>query len=223
MKMKSLKRTVLMATACFGLAGVVLSVLETLGARVFELLSKAASASAALLVILLIILFALGGMCAWAFIIVYRGYRAANVNMVTLEGTQNDVVLIKKETLDEIVKSIIGQPDGVADVSIATEYKDLALDVKVNLTVDMSANIASVTHEMQLNIRKQLEEVNGIRLSGVSVIISGINVPENREGMIMPWSNGSNEEKAEETSEEPAENAALETLEPNEVIETEQE
>ena len=218
MKMKNIKRITLMATACFGFIGVLLSILETLGAKVFELLNRAASASGVLLVFLLIVLLALGGMCVYAFIIVLKGYRAENVRMITLEGTKNDAVLIKQETLDEIIKNVIGQPEGVSEIAISTEYRDLALDVKVNLTVEMSANIASVTTDMQKNIRKQLEEVNGISLSGVSVIISGINVPENTEGMVMPWA-AKEAEKAEEAEEEAKEEMPEASEEPQEIAE----
>jgi len=216
MKIKCMKRTVLMATAIFGLVGVLLSILETLGAEVFELMNKAASASGVLLAFLLIVLFALGGMCVWAFIIVYKGYRAQNVQMITLEGTKDNAIMIRKETLDEIIKTVIGQPDGITDVAITTQFKDLLLGVKVNLTVEMNANITSVTHDMQANIRKQLEEVNGIRLSGVDVIISAINVPEKTEGMVMPWAQKTEEEtseKAEEATEDAAEAAAEEATE----------
>lgn len=223
MKMMRLRRAVLTATAAFGLFGVVLAILETLGARVFELLHKAASASGVLCAFLLIVLVALAAMCVYALVIALEGRKAANARMITLEGTKDDVVLIKQETLDSIVKSVIGQPDGVTDIKITTQYRDMALDIQVELTVDMNTNIASVTRDMQVNIREQLEKVNGITLSGVSVIISALNVPENTEGMVMPWNENKEAEteeakEAEEAvfEEETAEESAEETTETEE-------
>lgn len=202
MKMKLLKRSAIMATSALGVLGVLFTMLETFGVRVFGLFNKAAASSVVVLLLMIIVLVALAGLCAYSFYLAFNGEKAYKARMVTLKGTDDDVVLIKQETLDDFVKSVIGKPEGVTDISVATQYRDMSLDVTVTLAVNMDTDIANATANMQAIIREQLEVVNGIRLSGVTVIISGINVPENTEGMKMPWADKKEENEAEEKKEE---------------------
>lgn len=202
MKMKLLKRSAIMATSALGVLGVLFTMLETFGVRVFGLFNKAAASSVVVLLLMIIVLVALAGLCAYSFYLAFNGEKAYKARMVTLKGTDDDVVLIKQETLDDFVKSVIGKPEGVTDISVATQYRDMSLDVTVTLAVNMDTDIANATANMQAIIREQLEVVNGIHLSGVTVIISGINVPENTEGMKMPWADKKEENEAEEKKEE---------------------
>lgn len=202
MKMKLLKRSAIMATSALGVLGVLFTMLETFGVRVFGLFNKAAASSVVVLLLMIIVLVALAGLCAYSFYLAFNGEKAYKARMVTLKGTDDDVVLIKQETLDDFVKSVIGKPEGVTDISVATQYRDMSLDVTVTLAVNMDTDISNATANMQAIIREQLEVVNGIRLSGVTVIISGINVPENTEGMKMPWADKKEENEAEEKKEE---------------------
>lgn len=202
MKMKLLKRSAIMATSALGVLGVLFTMLETFGVRVFGLFNKAAASSVVVLLLMIIVLVALAGLCAYSFYLAFNGEKAYKARMVTLKGTDDDVVLIKQETLDDFVKSVIGKPEGVTDISAITQYRDMSLDVTVTLAVNMDTDIANATANMQAIIREQLEVVNGIRLSGVTVIISGINVPENTEGMKMPWADKKEENEAEEKKEE---------------------
>ena len=202
MKMNLLKRSAIMATSALGVLGVLFTMLETFGVRVFGLFNKAAASSVVVLLLIIIVLVALAGLCAYSFYLAFNGEKAYKARMVTLKGTDDDVVLIKQETLDDFVKSVIGKPEGVTDISVTTQYRDMSLDVTVTLAVNMDTDIANATANMQAIIREQLEVVNGIRLSGVTVIISGINVPENTEGMKMPWADKKEENEAEEKKEE---------------------
>ena len=202
MKMKLLKRSAIMATSALGVLGVLFTMLETFGVRVFGLFNRAAASSVVVLLLLIIVLVALAGLCAYSFYLALNGEKAYKARMVTLKGTDDDVVLIRQETLDDFVKSVIGKPEGVTNISVATQYRDMSLDVTVTLAVNMDTDIANAAANMQAIIREQLEVVNGIRLSGVTVIISGINVPENTEGMKMPWADKKEENEAEEKKEE---------------------
>ena len=202
MKMKLLKRSAIMATSALGVLGVLFTMLETFGVRVFGLFNKAAASSVVVLLLMIIVLVALAGLCAYSFYLAFNGEKAYKARMVTLKGTDDDVVLIKQETLDDFVKSVIGKPEGVTDISAITQYRDMSLDVTVTLAVNMDTDIANATANMQAVIREQLEVVNGIRLSGVTVIISGINVPENTEGMKMPWADKKEEAEIKEKTEE---------------------
>ena len=202
MNMKHLKRISVMSVSALGMVGILLTLLETFGVRVFSLFDKAASASVVLLLLLIIVLFALAGLCAYTFYLANFEEKIYKARMVTLQGTKDDVVLIRHETLDQYVESIVGNPEGVKERTISTQYANGALDVTVTMSVHVNANIASLVSDIQANIREQLETVNGIKLSRVAVIISGIIVPENTEGMKMPW--------ADQKEEAPAENIVIE-------------
>ena len=221
MKMKLLKRSAIMATSALGVLGVLFTMLETFGVRVFRLFNIAAASSVVVLLLIIIVLVALAGLCAYSFYLAFNGEKAYKARMVTLKGTDDDVVLIKQETLDDFVKSVIGKPEGVTDISVATQYRDMSLDVTVTLAVNMDTDIANATANMQAIIREQLEVVNGIRLSGVTVIISGINVPENTEGMKMPWADKKEEAEIKEKTEEITSEAAEETAEAIEEVKEE--
>ena len=117
MKMKLLKRSAIMATSALGVLGVLFTMLETFGVRVFGLFNKAAASSVVVLLLMIIVLVALAGLCAYSFYLAFNGEKAYKARMVTLKGTDNDVVLIKQETLDDFVKSVIGKPEGVTDIT----------------------------------------------------------------------------------------------------------
>lgn len=210
-----------MTTSALGAIGVLLVLLETFGVRVFRLFHEAASASVVLLLLLIIILVALAGVCAYSFYLAYFEEKIYKARMVTLQGTKDDVVLVQQDTLDNFIRSIVGKPEGVNELSISSAYSDMALDVTITVTVNMDADIASMTQNMQNAVREQLETVNGIKLSRVAVIISGIVVPENTEGMKMPWAD-KQEEKADEAIGETAEEKAEEAFEAEETPEAEE-
>lgn len=200
MNMKHLKRVSVMTTSALGVIGILFVLLETFGVRVFRLFHQAASASVVLLLLLIIILIALAGVCAYSFYLAYFEEKIYKARMVTLQGTKDDVVLIQQDTLDAFIASLVGKPEGVNELNIASAYSDMALDVTITMKVTMDADIAGLTSAMQSKVREQLEDVNGIKLSRVAVIISGIIVPEKTEGMKMPWT-----ERLEEIKKEQAE------------------
>ncbi len=202
MNMKHLKRVSVMTTSALGVIGILFVLLEIFGVRVFRLFHEAASSSVVLLLLMMIILLALAGLCAYSFYLAYFEEKIYKARMVTLQGTKDDVVLVQQDTLDGFIRSIVGKPDGVNELNIESTYSDMALDVTITMTVNMDADIASLTSSMQSAVREQLENVNGIKLKRVAVIISGIIVPENTEGMKMPWTDKKEEEKKEEIIEE---------------------
>lgn len=210
MKSKTLKRAVVAYTSALGVIGILLTVLEMFTVDAFGLFRRAAASSVVILILLLVILFALAGACAYSFYLAIYGEKAMNARMVTLKGTKDDVVFIQQETMDAYVASVVSKPEGVNEISTQAQYKDMALDVTVTMSVNMDVDIPSMISAMQEKVRHQIENVNGIKVSRVAVIVSGIIVPENTEGMKMPWM-----ERLEEIKKEQAE-AAKENTEINE-------
>lgn len=218
MKMKLVKRIAIMTSAGIGMIGVVLMLLETFGIQCFSALNKLAFHADGVrflgLILALIIICALAALHAYAFYIAFMGERAYKARMITLKGDKDDVVLIKQETLDDFVKSVVGEPEGVTDLTVNTKYQDMKLGVMVEMNVDIDTDIKDATSKIQADIRRQLEEVNGIEMSGVSILVAKINVPQLSDGMSMPWA-----AKSEDALEAPAEEN---TAEAAQAAETEQ-
>lgn len=224
MNMKLLKRFAVMASSGIGLIGVVLMLIELFGANCFAALNKLAFAGGKVrvigLIFALLIVCAIAAVHLFVFLSALKGEKAQKARLVTLEGDKKDVVLIHQETLDSLVKGIIGQPEGVTDIAIDTGYQDMKLNVKIDLAVDIDTDIRETTERMRKDVRHQIEDVNGIAMSGVSILISKINVPEISDGMSMPWA-GKTEETVEATPSSDAEEVAdaEETLETEEILE----
>lgn len=218
MKMKLVKRIAIMASACIGLIGVVVLLLEIFGVECTSLLNRMAFQDSRVRIAgLLSALILVGALCAvhvYAFMIAFKGEKAYKARLITLKGDKDDAVLIRQETLDELVRNVVGEPDGVSDIAVNTRYQDMKLAVMVEMNVDLSTDIKETTTQMQEDVRHQLEEVNGIDLSGVSILVAKINVPKLADGMSMPWASKS-EDALEKNAEAPeTEKPAEEIQEP---------
>jgi len=228
--MKLLKRIAIMASSGIGLVGVILMLLEVFGVECFSALNTLAFADgkvrAAGLIFALLIVIALAALNAQVFLIAFRGEKAYKASLVTLKGDKDDVVLIQRETLDSLVKKVIGEPEGIQEIKVDTEYHDMKLDVKMDVALEIDANIRETTDKIREDVRNQLENVNGLPVNSVSILISKINVSAISDGMSMPWAGKTEEntEITEEVKEEPAEEAnAVEPEETFEAAETAEE
>ncbi len=161
----------------------------------------------------------LAAYCALVFMIALRSGRMRQARLITLRHESGDAVLLSQETLDHLVASAIGQPEGVSDVRVITGYQDESLEVMIDVSVSSNINIPVTTARMQEAVRRQLGEVNGLALSGVSVKISTIKVPGEGEAMVPPQAAEPVQEPAaeepvieepveEEKAEEPTEESA---------------
>lgn len=147
----------------------------------------------------------LAAYCVLVFIIALRSGQVRQARMITLRHESGDVVLLSQETLDHLVASALGQPEGVSDVRVITGYHDESLEVMIDVSVSSNINIPITTARMQEAVRHQLGDVSGIALSGVSVKISTIKVPGEGEAIVPPQVLRPQEEPAvEEKAEEPA-------------------
>ena len=227
MEMKKCKRIQIMASSGIGLIGVILMILELFGVKCFALLNKLAFGAQGLrffgLLFALVVIAVIACVHVNAFLIALRGEKTYKARMITLKGTKDDVVLIKQETLDAFVKTVVGEPAGVSEIKVDTGYQDMKLGVRLEVAMDIDADIRKTTDKMQEEVRNQLEIVNGIQLSGVSILINKINVPAISDGMSMPWAAKTEEEKKEEPKEEAAPaKEANEAFEAAEAIEEEE-
>lgn len=189
MMMKLWKRIAIEAFAVLGLVGDVL-LMYTFGGKNS--------------VLSLVLGLVLAAYCALVFMIALRAGQVRQARMITLRHESGDAVLLSQETLDHLVVSALGQPEGVSDVRVITGYHDESLEVMIDVSVSSNINIPVTTARMQEAVRHQLGEVNGIALSSVSVKISTIKVPGEGEAIVPPQAVKPEESTAEEKPEEPA-------------------
>ena len=187
MKMKLSNRISIMVLAVLGVIAGIFAALETFGIDSFGVLNSlvvgAGGFRIIVLIVILILLAAIALICVQAFLIGLHNGDVKKVRVITLKGTKDDVVLVAQETLDELVKGTIGDPEGVSDIKVTTGYHDKRLDVLIDIAVESTIDIPFVTKEMQNRVRTQLIEINGIELSSVDVKISSIKIPE---GTVVP-------------------------------------
>lgn len=189
MMMKLWKRIAIEAFAVLGLVGDVL-LMYNFGGRNC--------------VLSLVLGLVLAAYCALVFMIALRSGQVRQARMITLRHESGDVVLLSQETLDHLVASAVGQPEGVSDMRVITGYHDESLEVMIDVSVSSNINIPVTTARMQEAVRHQLGDVNGISLSGVSVKISTIKVPGEGEAIVPPQTvESADEPVAEEKAEEP--------------------
>ena len=189
MMMKLWKRIAIEGFAVLGLVGDVL-LMYTFGGKSC--------------VLTLVLGLVLAAYCALVFMIALRSGQVRQARMITLRHESGDVVLLSQETLDQLVASAMGQPEGVSDVRVITGYHDESLEVMIDVSVSSNINIPVTTARMQEAVRHQLADVNGISLSGVSVKISTIKVPGEGEAIVPPQAVKPEEEPVvEEKAEEP--------------------
>ncbi len=190
MMMKLWKRIAIEGLAVLGLVGDVL-LMHTFGGKNC--------------VLSLVLGLVLAAYCVLVFIIALRSGQVRQARMITLRHESGDVVLLSQETLDHLVASALGQPEGVGDVRVITGYHDESLEVMIDVSVSSNINIPITTARMQEAVRHQLGDVSGIALSGVSVKISTIKVPGEGEAIVPPQVLRPQEEPVvEEKAEEPA-------------------
>jgi len=208
MKMRLVNRISIMVLAVLGVLAAFLIELEMLGGEFFEtlkgLVSRDGRINAAVLIPATLILIAIAALSVQVFMIALRNGKGKSVRLITLKGTKGDAVMIAQETLDQMVKDIIGEPDGVTDVQVVCGYADRKVDVLIDMAVASNIEIPATTRAIQDIVRNQLVDVNGIEISGVNVKISKINVI----GGEKPCAVVKADEPAEETQE-----AALEETE----------
>lgn len=171
MMMKLWKRIAIEAFAVLGLVGDVL-LMYNFGGRNC--------------VLSLVLGLVLAAYCALVFMIALRSGQVRQARMITLRHESGDVVLLSQETLDHLVASAVGQPEGVSDMRVITGYHDESLEVMIDVSVSSNINIPVTTARMQEAVRHQLGDVSGIALSGVSVKISTIKVPGEGEAIVPP-------------------------------------
>ena len=188
MMMKLWKRIAIEAFAVLGLVGDVL-LMYNFGGRNC--------------VLSLVLGLVLAAYCALVFMIALRSGQVRQARMITLRHESGDV-LLSQETLDHLVASAVGQPEGVSDMRVITGYHDESLEVMIDVSVSSNINIPVTTARMQEAVRHQLGDVSGIALSGVSVKISTIKVPGEGEAIVPPQTVKPEEEPVvEEKAEEP--------------------
>lgn len=232
-RMKLWKRIVLLAQAALGAVGLILMMLDILGAGIMNalnrgLLNGAGHVRPGVLVLWLMAFAALAALCALAIVIVARTGRAHGARLLSLSDAGGDGVLLSQSTLDQLIEDALGLPDGVSITQITADYQDHEVAVMVEITISSGTNIPLATQAMQARVREQLSEKSGIPVSSVDIKVTGLHVDLNAmwkdvpsgegEDEVKPWQGLNEELPAEHTPDRPTK--VFEPIRVNEADET---
>lgn len=183
------KRAVLMAQSVLGVAGAALFVLGALGCRPLAALNRwitraeggfRPGALAALLFVAAIL--AALGVLSFA-IALYAG-KTRGARLIALRSEGGDEILLAQETLDQLARSAVGDPEGISEIRVAAGYSDRMAAVTVEVAVSPAINIPEATRAIQLRVRGQLEDLSGIPVSSVDIKVVSLRLDGANENLL---------------------------------------
>ena len=115
-------------------------------------------------------------------------------DIVTTEGDEgikisNDVVASIAGMAVSEVPGVYGMAGGITEIfgkkasarGIKVEVTEKEAKIDVNIIVEYGVRIPDVAFEIQNRVKKAVESMTGLTVTGVNIHIQGINIPEKRE------------------------------------------
>ena len=115
-------------------------------------------------------------------------------DIVTTEGDEgikisNDVVASIAGMAVSEVPGVYGMAGGITEIfgkkgsarGIRVEVTEKEAKIDVNIIVEYGVRIPDVAFEIQNRVKKAVESMTGLTVTGVNIHIQGINIPEKRE------------------------------------------
>ncbi len=110
-----------------------------------------------------------------ALILISIGLRSRKkVGNAVLKGSEHGEVLVSLNTVENMVLRVVQQTEGIKDVSRQVASTPDGLVVKVRVQVLPDVSIPGVSGELQSKIKEYLEEMTGITVRDVKVLIENI-------------------------------------------------
>ena len=196
-KMKLWKRAVLMTQAGLGAAGTLLFALGAFGLSPLAGLNHWVTGAGSglrpgALIALILLIAALAALCALSFTIAFFAGRTRGARLLTLRDEGGDEILLTRETLDQLARMAVGEPEGVSDIRVFTAYADHMAAVTVEIGVSSAINIPETTRAIQSRVRERLEGVSGIPVSSADIRVTSLRV-ETTAPATSPDADGENE------------------------------
>lgn len=182
-KMKASKRVILMVQSGLGVVWTVVFLLDALGCAPFSALNRWITKAeggfrpGALTVLLLVSAF-LTALGALSFAVAFCAGKTRGARLLALRDNGGDEILLTQDTLDELARSAVGEPEGVFEINVTAAYSDGKAAVTAEISVSSAINIPETTRAIQERVRKQLEDVSGIPVSSVDIKVLSLRVED---------------------------------------------
>ena len=101
------------------------------------------------------------------------GGEAASVDQTTAYGD----VRISFDTIRSLAMQVAGRSKGLSDVKARIRVRETGLQIELRVVVDGQRPIPQVTEETQQSVKEHVEEMTGIPVDDVSVIVHQLSAP----------------------------------------------
>lgn len=101
------------------------------------------------------------------------GGEAASVDQTTAYGD----VRISFETIRSLAMQVAGRSKGLTDVKARIRVRETGLQIELRVVVDGQRPIPQVTEETQQAVKEHVEEMTGIPVDDVSVLVHQVSAP----------------------------------------------
>ena len=206
LKMRLWKRVVLMAQSGLGVAGAVMFALGALGCRPLAALNRWVTRAEGgfrpgALAVLLILAASLAALGALSFAIALCAGKTRGARLLTLRSEGGDEILLTQETLDQLARSAVGEPEGISEIRVAAGYSDRMAAVTVEVAVSPAINIPESIRAIQSRVRGQLEGMSGIPVSSVDVKVVSLRLEGANENALCQTEKASETENKTDTDQ----------------------
>ena len=104
-----------------------------------------------------------------------RGVEAKeDAQPVPLSEDAGGSVQISQAALETLVRRAAGPVEGVNQFDVRLEKREAALDVTLVMSVRQGVRIPELAHEAQQNVREALEDMTGVKVENVALLVSEI-------------------------------------------------
>ncbi len=126
-----------------------------------------------------VILAVAAGLLLIALIFLVSGLRPVKKpGNAALKGSEHGEVLISISALENMVLRVVQQIQGIKDVKRNVSFTPDGLLVKIIISVMPDVSLPAVTSDLQTKTKEYLEEITGITVREVKVIVDNVNMDQ---------------------------------------------
>ena len=179
LKMKRRDRAVLTVYVLFNVLLLAILFVCAIAPDIAQTLGLAFSAvmmkHALLRVFVIVLCLALSALvCGWAWSLLNGRAREEEIPPVPLSSDEGGSVQISQSALEALVRRSAGPVEGVNQFDVQLEKREEALDVTLVMSVRQGVRIPELAREAQQNVREALEDMTGVKVENVTLLVSDI-------------------------------------------------
>lgn len=91
-----------------------------------------------------------------------------------LKGSEYGEVAISITAIENMIFRVVQQTQGIKDVSRKVSFTQDGLNITVKITVEPDVSMPAVTNELQAKVKEYVEEITGITVHEVKVMVENI-------------------------------------------------